>query len=463
MKSGSFYLLLIVLSIIAFASCKKSINQLPDPNDTNKKFEDLIIPQGFTWSTLNRSSFEVKIVDQNGEHSNTLNGFPLDVNDPNGNRLQRSSIIDGAAYFHLELNRGATKVVLSSPSLNINQEIDLTLENKVFVVPPMRKSTIEYTDSDGDGVYDEFDDFPDDSTRAYITYYPSPYDNSSFKSTGNSTVVVNYWQMFEDLWPAKGDYDLNDLVLKLRVEIYNNASNKWVGGKWEVTIWANGAGADLGCGIEFFNYMGTSSGKYRLRYLANDQVTLVPGTYDASITSLDPDVQNGVILFSNVDDAKPVDYWNTGVGISHEPVTVTFEYTLASQQNMMAGFLYLFRTANRGHEIRTFGIPPTTAANTALLGTGHDNSPTSSWNYTPGSEFLYPLNPPYYSTASLHPWGVEIEFAGNLRVALEQISIIDAFPQFAAWAESGGSMNKKWYENPDLSKTFNVSALIGTK
>jgi LruC domain-containing protein len=266
--------------------------------------------------------------------------------------------------------------------------------------------------------------------------------------------------MFEDLWPAKGDYDLNDLVLKLRVEIYNNASNKWVGGKWDVVIWANGASMDLGCGIEFFNYMGTSSGKYRLRYLANDQVALVPGTFDASITSLDPAVQNGVILFDNVDNAKPVDYWNTGSGIAYEPVTVSFEYTLASQQNMMAGFLYLFRTSDRGHEIRTFGIPPTTAANTALLGTNFDNSPTTPWDYTPGTEFLYPLDPPYYSTANLHPWGVEIEYSGNLRVAMEQTSIIDAFPQFAAWAESGGSLNTNWYSNPDISKTFDVGALI---
>jgi LruC domain-containing protein len=451
--------LIVLLTVFSVVACKKNVEQLPSPSENNKQFEDLVIPEGFTWSTLNRTTFDVKIVDQNGGQSTNLDGFPLDVTDPAGNRLQRVSVINGVASFYLELNQAITKINLFAPSLNISQEADIANENMVFEIPPLQKATKKFTDSDGDGVYDEFDDFQDDPTRTYLTYYPSPYDNSNFKSA-NETVVVNYWQMFEDLWPAKGDYDLNDLVLKLRVEIYNNASNQWVGGKWDVTIWANGASTNLGCGIEFFNYMGTNSGKYRFRYLENDQIALVPGAYNAAITSLDPDVQNGVILFNNVDDAKPTDYWNTGAGISHEPITVSFEYTLANEQNMMAGFLYLFRTSDRGHEVRTFGIPPTTAANTALLGTNHDNSPLTLWDYTPGTEFLYPLDPPYYSTENLHPWGVEIEYAGDLRVALEKTSIIDAFPDFAAWAESGGTINNTWYSNPDISKTFDVGALI---
>merc|ERR1711879_138237 len=51
-------------------------------------------------------------------------------------------------------------------------------------------------DADGDGISDVFDDFPNDPSKAFHT-----------NNYSNSTLV------FEDLWPQKGDYDFNDMVI----------------------------------------------------------------------------------------------------------------------------------------------------------------------------------------------------------------------------------------------------------
>jgi len=58
------------------------------------------------------------------------------------------------------------------------------------------------TDSDGDGIQDADDDFPNDPARAFINFFPA---------AGYGSLA------FEDLWPGKGDYDFNDLVVVLQL------------------------------------------------------------------------------------------------------------------------------------------------------------------------------------------------------------------------------------------------------
>ncbi len=60
------------------------------------------------------------------------------------------------------------------------------------------------TDADGDGVPNDEDDYPNDGDRAFDNYYPA---------NGPGTLA------YEDLWPGKGDYDFNDLVLDYRFKL----------------------------------------------------------------------------------------------------------------------------------------------------------------------------------------------------------------------------------------------------
>ena len=85
------------------------------------------------------------------------------------------------------------------------------------------------TDADHDGVPDNFDDYPNDPLLAHNNYYPS--------KTGYSS------QAFEDLWPARGDYDFNDLVVSYRFNQITNANNDVA--RIESTIITEAAGASM--------------------------------------------------------------------------------------------------------------------------------------------------------------------------------------------------------------------------
>ncbi|WP_052713027.1 LruC domain-containing protein [Pseudoalteromonas rubra] len=97
----------------------------------------------------------------------------------------------------------------------------------------------EQNDSDADGIEDELDEFPNDFNRAYSQYFPS--------AQGVTTLA------FEDNWPARGDHDLNDLVVKQRIRMTYNADNQISGFIINGWITARGAAYQNGFGLRLMN------------------------------------------------------------------------------------------------------------------------------------------------------------------------------------------------------------------
>jgi len=271
----------------------------------------------------------------------------------------------------------------------------------------------EDPDSDGDGVPDESDYWPEDATKAYNSIYPS----------GNKY----YFHMYEDLWPGLGDYDFNDVMLKTKLHIYKNAQNNIVGGRVVSTVYWIGGGIPRGAGMEWFKSNGSAS---QLTYLPEGTVTF----NEPENVLTDPLVFNAVTLF------------NDNI-IESLDKTVDFEYTWNASVagNGLWVQVYIYR--DRDHEVHMLGHPPTIAANMALFGTAQDAS-LHTWNWTPGTTFSNPAD--FYKTSTNLPWGLEI-ISSELYIPNERIEILMAYPQFQAWAESGGTVNKSWYMYPDQS------------
>jgi len=268
-------------------------------------------------------------------------------------------------------------------------------------------------DTDGDGVFDESDYWPADPTKAYNSVFPS---GSNY-----------YFHMYEDLWPGMGDYDFNDVILKTRMHLWKNAQNKLVGGRVVSTVFWIGGGIPRGAGMEWFKANGSAT---QLTYLPAGVTTFSGGPDMVS----DPDVPNAVKIF----DGDIIDRLND---------TIDFQFTW---NNVVAGntlWVQVYIYMNRDHEVHMFGHPPTEAANMALFGTDDDASP-STWNWTPGKQFANPAG--FYRTSTNLPWGLEI-VAAELYIPNETTEILLAYPQFQAWAESGGTVNKSWYKYPDKS------------
>lgn len=262
-------------------------------------------------------------------------------------------------------------------------------------------------DTDGDGVWDANDEFDDDPTRAYITYFPS--------KTTKGTLA------FEDNWPAKGDYDMNDLVVNYRYSYVSNASNKVVemtGDFQAVAAWAknengfgvqlpfasnlisNVTGQKLSGGYINLNTNGTESGQ--------SKAVIIPFDNHKNLLINQTEVIDSAIV--KITFVSPVDIATLGTG-PYNP--------------------FLICNKQRGLEAHLPGNLPTDRADASFFGTVNDQTNPSLGKY--------------YLSADNWPWA--LSFTETFRYPLEGNPITSAYLHFAEWASSGGTIYTDWYKN----------------
>ncbi len=292
---------------------------------------------------------------------------------------------------------------------------------------------VDYTgsDSDNDGVPDNFDDYPNDPTMAFNNYY--------FQQGHYGTLA------FEDLWPSTGDYDFNDAVIDYNFNQITNGNNEVVKIKGTFILRAQGAYYHNGFGIELpINKSLVSSVTGNMN---------VPG----NIVNLDnKNLESGqtkavIILWEDGYDVLPGP--GTGLGVNTDPsapyVTPTeMHIEIDLNQPVSLSDLgnppynpFIFINKDRTHEIHLPNKPPTELADTRLFGTGDDDS-------QPGSSR-------YYKTASNLPWAINI--IEKFDYPKEKVDITQTYTHFATWAESGGIEYPDWYKDlPGYRVTTNV-------
>ncbi|MBE0647812.1 MAG: LruC domain-containing protein [Bacteroidales bacterium] len=274
------------------------------------------------------------------------------------------------------------------------------------------------TDTDGDGVNDEEDAYPNDATRAYNVYYPS-------SSTFNTLV-------FEDNWPAKADYDFNDLVVDYQYKQVTNASNALVDLYGKFVIRAIGASFENGFGFEMevspaliSNVTGTS--------ITEGYITLLANNSEASQT------KGTIIVTDNAFTQLPHPGGGTGVNttpgapyVTPDTMDIAISFTqpvTIAQAGTPPYNPFLIVDKTRGREVHLPDNPPTSLADLQYFGTFDDDSD--------------PATGKYYKTATNLPWALNI--ATEFDYPKEEAVIIDAYLYFGTWAESAGATHTNWY------------------
>ncbi|OOQ56705.1 LruC domain-containing protein [Mucilaginibacter pedocola] len=272
-------------------------------------------------------------------------------------------------------------------------------------------------DTDGDGVTDTFDQFPTDPTRAYVSYYPS-------KTTFGSLV-------FEDLWPATGDYDLNDLVVGYRYKTVTNAKNNVVEMYADYNVKAAGASFINGFGVQFpfspaavksvsgqkmiGNYIqqsgnGTESNQSKAVIIPFDNYQAIikrPGGY-----------------YINTQNEAPVIKGDT------VHIYMSFNSPISASTLGTAPFNpFLISNQRRGYEVHLPDNAPTDLADKKLFSTLQDNTNTG-------------LNRTYKSK---NAWPYALNFSEQFDYPVEGSAINKSYNYFLQWAKSGGSLHKDWY------------------
>ena len=279
------------------------------------------------------------------------------------------------------------------------------------------------SDTDGDGVDDDDDDYPQDATRAFNNYFPA----NSFGTLA-----------FEDLWPATGDYDFNDLVINYQFKTVTDASNYVVEIFGSFVVEAIGASYQNGFGFQLPNDYISNSNLTVTGYNLQEAglITLLSNGTEANQS------KNTVIVFDNAFNILP----NTGgeLGSNTDPngtyvvpdtVDITMDFansTYTANDIGISNFNpFIFIDLVRSKEIHLVDRIPTDLADTIYFNTLHDNT-----NIAQGR---------YYKTESNLPWGINIY--ESFDYPIEKTKISQAYLNFSAWAESSGSNYPDWFQD----------------
>jgi LruC domain-containing protein len=275
-------------------------------------------------------------------------------------------------------------------------------------------------DTDGDGVSNTFDDYPTDATKAFNNFYPAEGTRGTLA--------------FEDLWPSKGDYDLNDMVIGYSFNQVTNGQNKVVQIGATIILEAMGAGYKNGFGIQFpfsSSLVGSVSGTdIRESYIVQNGNGTETGQSKATVIIFD----NGYNLLPHPPGG--------GTGVNTTPGTIYVEPdTLNILINLTAPISlsqvglppynpFLIVKMDRGREIHLINKPPTDLANPALFGTNSDDSQVSSGRY--------------YVTKEDLPWALDI--SDNYDYPAEKTEITEVYLKFIPWVEGNGQTYYDWFQ-----------------
>ncbi len=270
--------------------------------------------------------------------------------------------------------------------------------------------TDENPDRDGDGVSDINDDYPDDPDKAFTIYTPG---EATFGSLA-----------FEDQWPSKGDYDMNDMVIDYNFKFVTNTANKAVLIETVLRIRAVGGQFHNGFGIE----LPVSSGL--ISSVSTNDPNLSLSTEEGSIST-------SIMIFEDAHDMMSASgHLNTvsdqsKIDIQELRFSINFVEPIAMASLGYAPFNpFITVNGDRTVEIHLPDKTPTPKADISLLGTQHDKS-------NPGTGL-------YYKSYNNLPWAINLPESFDYPVEFK--SIDQAHLMFKAWAESGGTQNKDWYK-----------------
>jgi LruC domain-containing protein len=288
-------------------------------------------------------------------------------------------------------------------------------------------------DSDGDGVADEDDAYPNDATKAYDNVFPG-------ESSLNTLA-------FEDLWPSQGDYDFNDLVVDYRFNEITNADNEVVEINATLKVRAVGGSQNNGFAIQLDNVNPSDIASVSGQVLTGSLFSVAGnGTENGQTNAVIPVFDSAENVINRDGNGS---FFNTipGTGGTGTSDVINLVITFSSPQQSIGNAPYnpfLIKNQQRGAEIHLADKQPTALADASLFGTGEDDSSVNAGRY--------------YKTSNNLPWALDIN--GTFDYPVEGVDIIQAYLNLAEWALSNGEFFTDWYSNNNSSYRDNSKIYI---
>jgi len=261
-----------------------------------------------------------------------------------------------------------------------------------------------------------------------------------YPATGPGTLA------FEDLWPGKGDYDFNDLVIDYQFNITTNSSNMIENMTATFTIKAFGAGLENGFGFQLSDAIDPADVTASGSSITENYITLSGNGTESGQS------KSTIIVFDNAYNEMP--HPGIGIGVNTTPgapyvtpktiiIDIAFTPGKYSFNDLDISNFNPFLIVNqtRGHEVHLFNYPPTDLVDNSLFNTVDDASD--------------PNNGEYYKTSNNLPWAINIYESFDYPQEKQEITGVHL--KFAEWATSSGTAFPDWYK--DLSGYRNQSLI----
>lgn len=386
--------LLIAISAIVMTgmiSCEKSVY---DPDQSNVKVTDLVIPDDFDWKMVKDASCNISSDYSTNfsiyqDEACSENGLLANVSIKAGDKVKLPlSVLSGANLVYVKYAGG-----VKTAAINAEGEID-------FKVPEAPTTRAGETDFEQRG----------------NTYY--------FPNAGGGTV------MFEDNYPLLGDYDFNDFVALYTYEVNTKSNNPNLIDYIEIRLEIRAIGATK---VYVPHLRLKSYGVDRV-----EKIELVEGDVQGLKVELlsdakASDLESGkmVLAFNGAEDKGGMTYFNTEKGTQASlskklSARVYFKDNTDVSYLKIDGFDLFLATKDRKLEIHALGN------GTAF---SLDNYKNEDLYKDAGTNLVWAINVPKV-----------------INHAYERGDFLKAYPDFKTWAESANA--SKWYDNGNNAYLF---------
>jgi len=276
-------------------------------------------------------------------------------------------------------------------------------------------------DKDQDGIFDQYDSFPEDNTKAFRNRVP-------YKG------YINH--VFEENWPKTDDFDYNDFVSSTVYYLTKDANGSLSMIDYEITIHENGGSGENGFGLQILSLGKLNSGN--LTDLSQINEDLIILNDEGGQIRNDNDAPGSIII---------VDANQTAENIPQE---IAFSVDLSKLDYKVELGIYsdffLFNKKNRGLEIHGPTGRPTQAMDKAFLNTMDDAS--------------NPAYDQFFRTAGNLPWALEIWNDESISPAyydmVDGLNLMEIYPAVKNWIETDGIENKDWHNDLVTGKIKNL-------
>lgn len=224
---------------------------------------------------------------------------------------------------------------------------------------------------------------------------------------------------FEDLWPSKGDYDMNDVMVRYSYGKSFDINNKIYSETFVFKTFANVATNNNGLAFRLTTNGTVSHATFAVRKAGETEFVEEKLQYE--------EADNVYILTDNVKGNMGAEY----------KITVNYDVP-ATQQSDAEAFIFKNEDSGKRWEVHLPKHKPTSKMETSYFGQGDDASkPDKGIYYVRNGAYPFAI---FLGGAS------EKDLSKMLDRANESTAIDQLYGEYSGWVESNGTKNQDWYK-----------------